>query len=147
MPLLQGTAICKSYAGLQALDHVSFDLREGEVHALVGENGAGKSTLVKIITGAVAADSGSLEICGEPVTHHSPANAKRLGIAAIYQHPALFPELSVEENIALAMERQPAFSKVDWTARRTTARKLLDRVGADIAPQTEAGKLSAPQRQ
>jgi rhamnose transport system ATP-binding protein len=147
MLLVRAQGLSKSYGGVRALTGVDFDLHAGEVHALVGENGAGKSTLVKIITGAVAPDSGTLEIRSETVAHHTPANAKRLGIAAIYQHPALFAELSVEENIALAMEQRPAFAKVDWAARRATARKLLERVGAEIEPQTEAGKLSAPQRQ
>src|SRR5213592_1246610 len=89
--LLQATAISKAYAGLKALENVGFELREGEVHALVGENGAGKSTLVKIITGAVTADSGTLVVAGQTVSHNSPAISRELGIAAIYQQPALFP--------------------------------------------------------
>ena len=69
----------------------SFELRSGEVHALVGENGAGKSTLIRIITGAVEADSGEIELDGKVITNNSPRLAKSLGIAAIYQQPALFP--------------------------------------------------------
>jgi len=147
MALVRTHGISKSYGGVKALTSVDFELRTGEVHALVGENGAGKSTLVKIITGAVQADSGTLEIDGEPVAHHTPANAKRLGVAAIYQHPALFPELTVEENIALAMEKQAIWEKVDWIERQRVARELLERVGADISPRAEVGSLSAPQRQ
>jgi rhamnose transport system ATP-binding protein len=145
--LVSAHSISKSYGGVHALIDVDFELRAGEVHALIGENGAGKSTLVKIITGAVTADRGTLEIGGEPVRDHTPANAKRLGVAAIYQHPALFAELSVEENVALGLERKSVWHRVDWPARRLAARELLDRVGADIAPQTEAGRLSPPQRQ
>ncbi len=145
--LVRAQAISKSYGGVRALDAVDFELAPCEIHALIGENGAGKSTLVKIITGAVEADSGSLEIAGEPVSDHTPARAKELGVAAIYQHPALFAELSVEENIALALERTSAFARVNWTRRRRIARELLDRVGAEIAPQTEAGVLTGPQRQ
>ena len=103
---------------MRALRGVSFDLRHGEVHALVGENGAGKSTLIKIITGAVAPDSGSLGVSGRAVPHMQPALSRALGIAAIYQQPALFPHLTVAENIALARERAPGWRRVDWKRRR-----------------------------
>src|SRR5216117_3643608 len=93
--LLTASNITKSYAGVQALKGASFELRAGEVHALVGENGAGKSTLVKIITGAVEADGGKVEIDGERIVRNTPSVAKSRGIAAIYQQPALFPELTV----------------------------------------------------
>src|SRR4051812_10435295 len=109
--LLEATAITKSYAGLKALDNVCFDLREGEVHALIGENGAGKSTLIKVMTGAVTADSGTLAVGGKSVPHNSPAVARRLGVSAIYQQPALFPHLTVRENIALAMESGSAWRR------------------------------------
>ena len=91
IPLLAANAITKSYAGVRALADVSFDLHEGEVHALVGENGAGKSTLIKVMTGAVAPDSGTLSVAGQHVPHMTPATARKLGIAAIYQQPSLFP--------------------------------------------------------
>jgi ABC-type sugar transport system ATPase subunit len=81
MPLLEAAAITKSFAGVQALKGVSFELREGEVHALVGENGAGKSTLIKVMTGALTPDSGTLTVSGHVVAHHSPAVARSLGIA------------------------------------------------------------------
>ena len=90
--LLRMEAINKSYDGVHALRNVGFELLEGEIHALVGENGAGKSTLIKIITGAVPPDSGKIEFDGRAVTNNSPRVAKSLGIAAIYQQPALFPE-------------------------------------------------------
>src|SRR5438045_2204812 len=93
--LLDAAEINKSFAGVQALRDVSFGLRAGEVHALIGENGAGKSTLIKIVTGAVTADSGSIKVAGEAVTHNSPAVARCLSIAVIYQQPALFPDLTV----------------------------------------------------
>src|SRR4051794_27440293 len=100
MALLQATAISKSFAGVQALKAVSFELRAGEVHALLGENGAGKSTLIKVMTGAMTADSGTLTVDGHVVVHNTPALARTLGIAAVYQQPALFPDLTVAENIA-----------------------------------------------
>src|SRR2546427_12486316 len=99
-PLLSLSGIRKSFAGVQALRGVSFDLAPGEVHALVGENGAGKSTLIKIITGAEEPDSGIIELNGAIVGRLKPGVARALGIAAIYQQPALFPDLSVAENIA-----------------------------------------------
>src|SRR5947199_7165762 len=103
-PLLQLTDVAKSFGAVRALKGVSFDLRAGEVHALLGENGAGKSTLIKVITGAHAPDSGTLEISSEAHSHLTPRQAHELGIACIYQQPALFPDLSVAENIALTLE-------------------------------------------
>src|SRR5580698_3269667 len=116
MTLLSAAAIAKSFAGVQALQGVSIELRAGEVHALVGENGAGKSTLIKIITGAVKPDSGTLTVEGRVVWRHSPAHAKSLGIAAVYQQPALFPDLTVAENIALGRESADVWRRVDWNA-------------------------------
>src|SRR5262245_54357341 len=102
-PLLQLSAVTKSFGAVRALNGVSFDLRAGEVHALLGENGAGKSTLIKVITGAHQPDGGVLEIAGQRVAHLTPAAAHKLGVACIYQQPALFPDLTVAENIALRL--------------------------------------------
>jgi rhamnose transport system ATP-binding protein len=145
--LLRATKIDKSYAGVRALRHASFELRAGEVHALIGENGAGKSTLIKIITGAVPADGGEIEFDGSPITQNSPRLAKQMGIAAIYQQPALFPELSIAENIAIGLEEANLWSRVDWRKRRRRAADLLARVGAKASPEIEAGELSMPQQQ
>lgn len=147
LPLLSATHISKSYAGIQALQSASFELRAGEVHALIGENGAGKSTLIKIITGAVQADSGQIELRGKTISHNSPRLAKSLGIAAIYQQPALFPELSVAENIALGVEKAGVWGRIDWEARRRRAAELLARIGAQIDPEIDAGELTMPQQQ
>src|ERR1043166_1365081 len=95
---LQLVEVTKSFGEVRALRGVSFDLRPGEVHALLGENGAGKSTLIKIITGAYQPDVGTIEINGELVRHLTPAAARPLGVACIYQAPSLFPDLSVAEN-------------------------------------------------
>jgi rhamnose transport system ATP-binding protein len=145
--LLKASNIIKSYAGVHALKGASFELRNGEVHALIGENGAGKSTLIKIITGAVQADSGEIEIRGETITHNSPRAAKALGIAAIYQQPALFPELSVAENIAIGLEQPGWRGSIDWGERRRRAVDLLAQVGAKIDPDRDAGDLTMPQQQ
>jgi rhamnose transport system ATP-binding protein len=147
MTLLSAVAIAKSFAGVQALKGVSLELRPGEVHALVGENGAGKSTLIKIITGAVKPDSGTLTVEGHAVPHHSPALAKSLGIAAVYQQPALFPDLTVAENIALALESAGVWRRVDWDARNGLARELLERAGAEIDPARTVSTLSMPEQQ
>ncbi|HEX4343433.1 MAG TPA: sugar ABC transporter ATP-binding protein [Verrucomicrobiae bacterium] len=146
-PLLQLTSVAKSFGAVRALKGVSFDLNAGEVHALLGENGAGKSTLIKVITGAHQPDGGSIAINGERVAHLSPASAHKLGIACIYQQPALFPDLTVAENIALRLERANNFSRVDWKARRTHAAGLLQRIGADISPDAEVRSLSMPEQQ
>lgn len=147
LPLLRASAISKHYAGVRALDNVSFELLSGEIHCLVGENGAGKSTLIKVITGAVAPDSGSLEIAGQRVESNSPVRSRQLGIAAIYQQPALFPELSVEENIALGLEQKGMLTRVNWHERRGNAARLLGRIGSQIDPQRLAGTLSMPEQQ
>ncbi len=145
--LLELRNITKSYLDVKALRGVDFDLRAGEVHALLGENGAGKSTLIKVITGAHAPDDGTIVIAGETVSGLSPDAARRLGVACIYQQPALFPALTVAENIALRLEPASGFRKVDWPARRERAAGLLTRIGADISPETEVCRLSMPEQQ
>jgi len=146
--LLKAVNIAKSYAGVHALRDASFELRTGEVHALVGENGAGKSTLIKVLTGAVIPDSGEISLDGARITENSPSISKSLGIAAIYQQPALFPELSVAENISIVQEGSGTFlSMVNWARRRQRAKELLDRIGARIDPETTAAELSMPQQQ
>lgn len=145
--LLKAENITKSYAGVQALKSASFELKGGEIHALIGENGAGKSTFIKVLTGAVKADSGKLEIERNLIKENSPTFAKSLGIAAIYQQPALFPELSVAENIAFGLERKGLFGLVNWKSRREKAQELLAEVGTKIDVDAEAGSLSMPQQQ
>jgi rhamnose transport system ATP-binding protein len=145
--LLKLSGISKSFAGVHALKGVSFELRTGEVHALVGENGAGKSTLIKIITGAHQPDEGTLEVSGSAVEENSPLLSRSLGIAAIYQQPALFPDLTVAENIALGLERRGAWRIVRWGERRRRARDLLGRVGAAIDPDTVVSRLTMPEQQ
>src|SRR5215211_2514052 len=147
MTLLRADHITKSYAGVHALRDASLELRTGEVHALVGENGAGKSTLIKVLTGAVIPDSGDISLDGAKITDNSPSISKALGIAAIYQQPALFPELTVAENIAIGQEASFAFGIVNWPKRRQRAKELLASVGARIGPEQTAAELSMPQQQ
>ena len=145
--LLHASSITKSFDGTRVLRGVLFDLLPGEVHALVGENGAGKSTLLKIITGAESGDAGMLMLGGQIVRRMDPATARALGVAAIYQQPALFPHLTVAENIALALESGRPWTRVDWPARRRTAAALLARLEVSIDPDRLAETLSMPEQQ
>jgi len=146
-PLLKAVNITKSFAAVNALKEASFELHAGEVHALVGENGAGKSTLIRIFSGAVLQDGGEVFLDGTAVRENSPALSKSRGIAVIYQQPALFPELTVAENIAMGQDRTGIFGYIDWKARRRFAKELLDRIDARIDPETTASELSMPEQQ
>ena len=145
--LLGASSISKSFAGIRALKSVSFDLRPGEVHALVGENGAGKSTLIKVITGAEVPDAGTLVVHGREYPAMDPGLSRALGIAAIYQQPSLFPDLSVAENIALTLEGGGLWRQLDWSHRARRATDLLTRVGASIDPSRLVASLSMPEQQ
>ncbi len=145
--LLKLSGVSKAFIGVRALKGVSFDLCAGEVHALVGENGAGKSTLIKVITGAHQPDEGTLEVRGHLVADNDPVRARSLGIAAIYQQPALFPDLSVAENIALGLEPPGLWRRVRWGERRRRAKELLDRIGAKIDPERDVRDLTMPEQQ
>jgi rhamnose transport system ATP-binding protein len=146
-PLLELRSLTKSFGGARALRGVDFDLKAGEVHALLGENGAGKSTLIKIVTGAHRPDGGSIAVAGEHVANLTPATSHRLGIACIYQQPALFPDLTVAENIGLRLEPAAAFRKIKWAARHERATTLLARIGAAISPEADVRSLSMPEQQ
>lgn len=146
-PLLILRGAAKSFGGVRALRGVDFELQAGEVHALLGENGAGKSTLIKIITGAHRPDAGEIIIGGRSLDGLTPSLAQELGIACIYQQPALFPDLTVEENIGLRLEPGGLWRRIDWRSRRTRATELLRRVGASIAPEAEVLTLSMPEQQ
>jgi rhamnose transport system ATP-binding protein len=146
-PLLELRAVSKSFGGVRALRGVSFDLRRGEVHALVGENGAGKSTLVRILTGAVAADSGTVEIEGRAVRAADPGTMRALGVAPIYQQPALLGDLTVAENLALGLEGGGLWRRVRWRERRRRAAALLARVDAAIDVDAPAHSLRMAEQQ
>jgi rhamnose transport system ATP-binding protein len=140
--------ITKSFAGVSALKGVSFDVRAGEVHALLGENGAGKSTLIRIIAGSHAPDRGELRVGGELVRFSSPRDARRRGIATVYQELLLFPDLSVAENIFLGNAPRTRFGAVDWKATRGQARALLDSLDSpDLDVDARVGGLSVANRQ
>src|SRR5215204_2786548 len=135
-PLLELSGISKSFGSVRALKNVSFSVGSGEVHALLGENGAGKSTLIKVITGAHRPDDGEMRLDGAAIASLTPARSRALGIACIYQQPALFPDLSVAENIALGLGAARAFGRTRHAEQHTRAAELLARVGAKIPPGT-----------
>jgi len=146
-PVLELRQLTKSFGGARALRGVDFELHAGEVHALLGENGAGKSTLIKIVTGAHQPDDGLIIVNGVTVSGLSPASARSLGIACIYQQPALFPDLTVAENIGLRLEGTAPARRIDWASREERARTLLARIGAAISPDAEVRSLSMPEQQ
>jgi len=111
-PRLELKAITKSYPGVLANDHIDLKILPGEIHALLGENGAGKSTLVKIIYGALKADSGTISWNGERIDISNPHAARKLGIGMIFQHFSLFEAMTVAENIALSMPGRQNMAKL-----------------------------------
>jgi len=140
--------IDKSFAGFPALKDAHFDVRAGEVHALLGENGAGKSTLIRIISGLHAPDRGEIRIGGEVVRLSSPRDARRRGIATVYQELLLFPELSVAENIFLGNAPRTRWGRIDWAAMRAKARALLEELDSrDLDVDAKVGGLSVASRQ
>ncbi|NOC83295.1 MULTISPECIES: ABC transporter ATP-binding protein [unclassified Ruegeria] len=141
-PLLSLQGLTKAYPGVVANDQVSFDIGEGEVHALLGENGAGKSTLVKMIYGLVKPDSGTMLLRGQPFAPPEPRSARADGIAMVFQHFSLFDALNVAENIALGMENPPAMG--DLASR---IREVSETYGLPLDPFRTVGDLSAGERQ
>jgi monosaccharide-transporting ATPase len=130
--LLDMRGITKGFTGVQALDGVDFDVRRGEVHALVGHNGAGKSTLIKIMTGAYSKDSGRITLQGREVSFSTPAAAQDAGIATIYQEVNLVPYMTAPENIFLGREPRASFGRVDWARMRREAKTVLDGLGVRV---------------
>jgi ribose transport system ATP-binding protein len=132
---------------VQALKGASFDLRAGEVHALVGENGAGKSTLARILAGSTRADAGTIRIDGREVSILSPVDAQRLGIGIIYQELDLFPNLSAGENIVIGNLHFREASLVHFRRIEQFCRPFLEQVGLHVPAHRLAGQLSIGQQQ
>lgn len=140
--LLTISGLTKIYPGVVANDDVSFDISEGEVHALLGENGAGKSTLVKMIYGLVRPDGGTMSLRGRPFAPAEPRAARAAGVAMVFQHFSLFDALTVAENMALGMEHPPPMR--DLAAR---IREVSETYGLPLDPFRTVGDLSAGERQ
>jgi ribose transport system ATP-binding protein len=147
MARLAMSGVRKAFGSTVALDGVDLSVEPGEVHALIGENGAGKSTLMKILSGALAPDLGTIELGGAPFRPNDPLHARRAGIAMIHQELVLAPSLSVEANIVLGREPAGAGWLLGGAARRL-ARDALQRIGrADIPLDALVGTLSLADRQ
>ncbi|GGP68983.1 sugar ABC transporter ATP-binding protein [Saccharothrix coeruleofusca] len=146
-PLLTMSGIVKTFPGVRALDGVDLEVREGEVHCLLGQNGAGKSTLIKVLAGAHQPDAGTITWRGAPAVLSSPVAALRLGVATMYQELDLVPGISVAENIFLGHERA-RFGFSRRGAMRQRAVGLMRRLGhPEIRPDREVGLLSAAGQQ
>ena len=146
-PLLELRGITKTYGGVHALSDVSFGIQPRTVHALVGENGAGKSTLVKILTGVIQPDEGTLLIDGEARRIADPQTAHKLGIVAMYQEPTVFQDLSVAENVFAGRHPRSGLRTVAWRQLRSDASRILDELGVDFGPDTPVRGLGVADRQ
>ncbi|BCH55920.1 sugar ABC transporter ATP-binding protein [Agrobacterium vitis] len=147
-PFVRLAGISKSFGPVRVLKDVRFDIRPGEIHALLGENGAGKSTMIKILSGLYQPDGGTLEIEGQAVRFSSALDANRTGIATVYQELLLFPDLTVTENIFLGHYPRRSLRRIDWNAARVKVRQLLDSLDChDLDVDTRIATLSVAQRQ
>ncbi len=145
-PVLAVRDIEKSYPGVRALEHVSFDCRAGEIHGLVGENGAGKSTLMRILAGVTQPDAGTIQVKGKPVVLTSPRHAHDYGIAMVYQDTRLVDDLDVAQNILLG--REPgSFLLINRRALEERARSILRRLGFHLDLRRPVRDLSTAERQ
>lgn len=144
--LLSVNGVSKRFGGVQALRGVHFEVRAGEVHALVGENGAGKSTIIKILAGSIRRDSGNVSLAGATVDFRSPADSQGAGIAVIHQELAMLPTLGIAENLFVG--RLPSRRGwVDRSALRAAASAILEEVGLDLDPEARVSGLSVSQQQ
>ncbi len=127
--MLQATAVSKSFFSNKVLDAVNFDVRRGEVHALVGENGAGKSTLINIIGGIFQRDSGSIVFDDNEVDFAQPLEAMGAGISVVHQELSLVPNATVAENMFLRREKRNVFGLNDWRAMTRAAADIFEELG------------------
>lgn len=138
----------KVFPGVKALDHVSFSLDKGEIHALMGENGAGKSTFIKIITGVHEPDAGEMILNGKKIVFKNPKEATKNSIAAIYQHGTTYPYLSITENIFIGHEKVSGPLKtIDWNALHEKSAQLLKDLGCALDPRTLVAELTVAEQQ
>jgi len=140
------TGIDKSFPGVHALDHVDFDVRKGEVHALMGENGAGKSTLMKVLTGIYSKDEGTITFEGKEVTFASPREAQTAGIVIVHQELNMMGHLTVAQNIFIGREWKKG-PLIDDARMNEEARKLFQQLHIDIDPRETMSRLTVGKQQ
>ena len=145
--IIEFSSVSKRFGGVLALDDVSFGVRRGEIHALIGENGAGKSTLINLCGGVYAKDEGKILFKGTEIERVSTHYSKELGIRIVYQEFPLCPHLTVAENIFLGPDPQNHFGIVDRRSIRERARALFGRLGVDIDPGVAVATLSVGEQQ
>jgi rhamnose transport system ATP-binding protein len=145
--ILELKNITKRFSGVEVLHQVSFTLRSGEVHALLGENGAGKSTLIKVVSGVHQPDSGEIFVDGKQVRFSDALDAREAGIAAIYQELSLFPDLDVAENIFVGRQPTTLGGRIDWHKLYSESEKLLSSLGVHLDLKKKARNLSIAQQQ
>ena len=145
--LLKAVDINKSFAGVHALKNVSLEIMPGEIHCLAGENGCGKSTLIKIISGVYSMDSGYIEFNGKHLTKITPVEAIKSGIQVIYQDFAVFPNLTVMENLALNSELAAKRKFVNWKRMRKIAEEAVARINFHVDLDALVGSLSVAEKQ
>ena len=145
--ILEVRNICKEFPGVKALDNVSFDLRRGEVHVLLGENGAGKSTLMKVLTGVYHPDSGEIYLHGKQMTFQTPRDAQKAGIAIIFQEFNLAPNLTVAQNIYLGREPCTRAGFIDRAKLLQDSQRILDFLKVDIDPNAKVETLGIAHQQ
>ena len=144
--ILELKGITKIFPGVKALNQVHFQLKPGEIHALMGENGAGKSTFIKVITGVHRAEEGEIFLNGKKVDFKGPRDAQAAGIAAVYQHPTSYPDLTVTENIFMNHEIKK-HGVIQWKEMNRQAKAYLEQLDADFKETVEMGSLSVAQQQ
>lgn len=145
--VLQASGLCKKFPGVQALDHVDFELKAGEVHVLVGENGAGKSTLVNLLTGVYSKDEGTIRLRGKQVDIRNPAHASKLGIAIIHQELNLLPYLTVGQNIFLGREPIKPSGMINWRVLYQKAKELCSELEIDLDVYKTVNELPIAKQQ
>lgn len=144
---LKLTGIKKTFGGVEALKGIDLEIKKGEIHCLAGENGCGKSTLIKVISGAHDATEGNIYIEGKKISHLDPIDAIRLGIQVIYQDFAVFPNLTVAENIAMNRALMTGAKKMNWKKARELAVVAMEQIGAHMDPDILVERLSVANKQ
>jgi inositol transport system ATP-binding protein len=145
-PILKMTGVSKRFPGVRALEDVHLEVGEAEIHALLGENGAGKSTLLKVLSGAHSADTGAIELFGEPVAFATPHDAQRAGVVTIYQEFTLAPDMTIAENVFIG--REPGSKLlISWRRLADDTRAITDKIGLKRDPMTLVRDLSVAEQQ